>query len=214
LFPLVIGTLAICSSGCAKHESSTVPTATQSAAGACVQSYKSIADIPQGFYASGSPDYVEDFEDGAANNLKVEGPGLYITPKGKASTDSVDADDGAIDGHGSLGRSAWTDANAGNQQITLDAPATAVGVVLTDGLGRWIVDAFDSNAQLVASSAEVELVAPHTGETDEDTFVGFHHDTGIKVLVLRKVTPGASGLETDHIQYGSKGAGPTGGCAK
>jgi hypothetical protein len=157
---------------------------------------------------------LEDFEDGIANpeSFTITGPQLQIVPSTHPNVDSVDGDDGKIDGSGKNARAAWTDANAGDQEITLVKSAPAVGGVLTDGLGRWIVLAYDDSGILVGRSREVELFAPHGGETEEDTFIGFHHAPGIKRLILRKTVPGTSGLETDHIQFGALGSAAQGNC--
>ena len=171
----------------------------------CVVSYLSAADIPADFYASGAPTFLEDLEDNSIDGgLSITGPSFRIVAPG-FNADSVDADDGVIDGDGTGGRSAFTSAHSGDQVITFPSPQTAVGLVLTDGLGSWEVDAYDAANALVATGGTVELVAPHTGETAEDAFVGFHHGAGIAKLVARKTSAGNSGLETDHIQYGDAG---------
>ena len=88
--------------------------------------YVSTADRPAGF-ANGAV-LVEDFEDGIVDpaltiNGSVIGPG--------GLTDSVDADDGVIDGSGSGGRSAFS---GGSADVSFGAPfPTSAGMVWTDG---------------------------------------------------------------------------------
>ena len=64
--------------------------------------YLSFADSP--FKTLGTPVFVEDFEDGALNTLGVSTTTPAIFTLASALTDSVDADDGAIDGSGISGR--------------------------------------------------------------------------------------------------------------
>ncbi|MHC4745152.1 MAG: hypothetical protein ACYS8Z_24820, partial [Planctomycetota bacterium] len=101
--------------------------------------------------------YLEDFEDGALNTPGVTagGVGIYFPPSGGSSTDSVDADDGVIDGDGRWGRSLWA-AGLPGVTFTFDAAAlgglpTHVGVVWTDGLGDTIFEAYDGDGNFLAS---------------------------------------------------------------
>src|SRR5215204_4406309 len=81
--------------------------------------------------------YMEDFEDGLLNT-----PGVTVSPFTAAIavdgyTDSVDGDDGAIDGSGSDGHSLWSNFASSYFQFdfdagTLDALPTHVGLVWTD----------------------------------------------------------------------------------
>ncbi len=97
--------------------------------------YLSTSDIPANFYAGGSPTGLEDFEDGkldfgiTASAGAVTGPGSL--------TDSVDGDDGNIDGSGTNGRS-WFVADMGNMaSLTFTFSGTlptAAGIVWTDGV--------------------------------------------------------------------------------
>ncbi|MEO5958033.1 MAG: hypothetical protein ABIR80_02865, partial [Opitutaceae bacterium] len=65
--------------------------------------YTSSANIPAGLYAGGVPAFLENFEDGVLNGGITQIGGVPQGPGG--ATDSVDADDGSIDGSGTNGRS-------------------------------------------------------------------------------------------------------------
>src|SRR5512141_1045829 len=103
-----------------------------------------IADINAGHV------YLETFECG---NLTVPGvtpsSGTVIPPGFEGLIDSVDADDGVIDGSGLNGHSLFTTDGATGitftfNQTTLEAFPTEVGIVWTDGDTAVTFEAFDS----------------------------------------------------------------------
>lgn len=165
--------------------------------------YLSAADIPAGFYVGG-PTALEDFEDGVINFGIIATGGILSTPG--SLTDSVDGDDGAIDGSGNGGHSWLTDT-----PVTFSLPGlpTAVGLVWTDGLAPVIFEAFFSGG----GNAIIGPVTIHdgvvTGTTAEDRFFGLQDDRGVVAI---RIALGAGVVELDHLQFGiaptQNGPGP------
>jgi hypothetical protein len=161
--------------------------------------------------------FVEDFEDGLLNTpglsivSNLPGDTLFASAPG-VFTDSVDADDGVIDGLGRNGRSFGSSQNLANEAVgfTLNFAADSlgrfpshVGLVWTDGTGgiSKIAEFFDSHGTLLGSQSAVCGNGSFAGETDEDRFFGAVFASGIARMVIR--SPGASNsLEIDHVQYG------------
>ena len=92
--------------------------------------YLSAADIPAGFYLGGSPLGLEDFEDGSLDFGLTTSSGVIAHPGPIPGVDSVDADDGTIDGSGSLGHNLETVTGV---LITFPSAVTAAAMVWTDG---------------------------------------------------------------------------------
>jgi hypothetical protein len=180
--------------------------------------YLSLADSP----FSGLPFaqfYLETFEDGtlntpgvtAVNNnpsgspLGVAGPSLI--------TDSVDADDGVIDGLGRNGHSFCPSANDGGETLgstfTFDSTVlgrlpTHVGIVWTDGsmTAPTLFEAFDALDQSLGTIGPVDIGDnSFHGTTGEDHFFGVAYPGGISKFILRD-PGGINSLEVDHLQYG------------
>ena len=90
--------------------------------------------------------FLETFESGALATPGVTvSAGSVIGPGGL--TDSVDADDGAIDGSGTNGHSFFSGAGSTGITFTFDANVlgalpTQVGIVWTDGQGTTLFEAF------------------------------------------------------------------------
>lgn len=154
--------------------------------------------------------YLEDFED---NLLNVPGVASSAgNPTGPYGlTDSVDADDGIIDGSGTNGHSFYGGGAAGFT-FTFDANVlgslpTHVGVVWTDGAitNEVTFEAFDSNGGSLGV-----IIAPGIGDsnfyggTDEDRFFGVTDPVGISAIHIFNsvMSGGGSGIEIDHLQYG------------
>lgn len=158
--------------------------------------------------------HLENFEDGALNAPGLSAVGGSVLGPGRL-TDSVDGDDGAIDGSGTGGHSYYS---GGNQSLAFafDALAlgnlpTRVGVVWTDvgftlggqppGFGNVQIEAFDQ------ASASLGVHGPFPvgdgafdGGTAEDRFLGAIHASGISRLVI--TMPDSDDWELDHVQYG------------
>ena len=98
--------------------------------------------------------FFEDFEDGVLDMLGVSfntghviGPGFNV--------DSVDADDGIIDGNGNNGHSWFVVGSAGVLDVIFDAEALGglpswAGIVWTDGRDEVIFEAFDADGVSIA----------------------------------------------------------------
>lgn len=164
--------------------------------------YLSDADIPAGLYASGSPTALEDFEDCVLDFGITGSNGTPLSPPGggcpqqSANVDSVDGDDGTIDGSGSAGNS-WF----GSQTLdfTFSSPVTAAGLVYTDGAGPIRFQAYDAGSTLLGEIGPVTLDLPGAGNTADDHFFGVRYEGGI--AFIRIILGGA--VEVDHVQYGN-----------
>lgn len=171
--------------------------------------YLSFADSP---FNGGSFSYfhLEDME----NNFTAPGvtsAGGSITGPG-GITDSVDADDGVIDGSGVNGHSMFGDGSAGITFTfdagTLGSLPTSVGLVWTDGaaFNQVTLEAWDS-----ANVSLGTLVGDNIGDgnfasgTAEDRFFGVVNAGGISKIRMwnSQMTGGGSGIEVDHLQYGA-----------
>lgn len=166
--------------------------------------YLSFSNSP---FSGGSFSYfhLENFEDGVLNTPGAAGsPGNVTGPHMFA--DSVDADDGVIDGNGSLGRS-WFSLAAETtftfSAAVLGAFPTHVGIVWTDLGNNGLVsfEAFGPNGSSLGVIGPVFFGTDlTTGQTDEDRFFGVIDPNGISRIVLRPEI--AFGSEFDHLQYG------------
>lgn len=193
-----------------------IAAAAHSAAAAYVGPlpYLSSADRP--WIGTVFSDYiVETFESGtlSAPGVSVDhgvaaGPGPF--------TDSVDADDGAIDGVGTAGQSWYSAANSSItfsfDPIFLVGLPTHVGVAITDvgfttgavGIGNFVFEAFD------ASNLSLGVSGPFTfgdgsaqgGGTTEDRFVGAINLAGISRLTVTSLD--STDWELDHLQFGQR----------
>jgi hypothetical protein len=166
--------------------------------------FKSV-DFSAGYF------HLEDFEDGQLNV-----PGVTASagaPFGPGSiTDSVDADDGAIDGSGTGGNSFFSGAGSSGISFTFDNATlgslpTHAGLVWTDsGVGATITfQAFDAADQLLGTigpSSEPGVFPDNnnSGGTAEDRFFGWTDSAGIGRIFISNST---GGIEVDHLQYGS-----------
>ncbi len=172
--------------------------------------------------------HLENFEDGLVNT-----PGLAIvggSPIGPgAFTDSVDADDGAIDGSGSSGNSYLVNLS---QTVVINfdvgmlgALPTHAGVVWTDvgfaspqsGFALVTLEAFDANGVSLGTTTPVSLGDGSAfSATAEDRFLGARFGGGISRIEV--TCQGSTDWEIDHVQYGRAlgiyGAGcpGSGGC--
>ncbi|MBK9494649.1 MAG: hypothetical protein BWZ07_00584 [Alphaproteobacteria bacterium ADurb.BinA280] len=161
--------------------------------------YLSAADRPAGF-SSGTV-LVEDFEDGIVDPLLTIN-GSVIGPGGLA--DSVDADDGAIDGSGTNGRSAFS---GGSADVSFSAPfPTSAGMVWTDGGTPTDVtfEAFGPTGTSLGTHGPFTLGdSNNSGGTSEDRFFGAQDTGGISRI---RITHTSGGYEVDHITW-SDGSG-------
>jgi hypothetical protein len=195
--------------------------------------YRSAADSPFDLSGLGETFFLEDFEDGGLNtpgitSLPVEGPFPPIlagTVRGPGDmTDSVDADDGRIDGLGADGHSfqsngiviATSDPPINDRLIRFEfgsAPLggfpTTFGFVWTDGPPgvMAIMDFLDANGKQHRHLYEESLGdESRAGTTADDRFFGVLSTTGISRVDIRIVSVGneigPQFAEIDHVQYG------------
>jgi len=185
--------------------SSTVGT---SQAGAAVvfgpTPYFSSADIPAGFYEGGAPLVLEDLEDNSLHPSLAASQGMIIGfSQYGPLVDSVDADDGPIDGKGFNGRSWFRgegDAGVSFTYVGGGPLPTAFGIVWTDGGGAITFQAFDGNDVKIVDQVFNGIPdGLFTGTTEEDRFMGVTDPGGILRI---RVSNSAGGIELDHIQYG------------
>jgi len=158
--------------------------------------------------------HLEDFEDGSLNVPGVTASAGTVTSG--ITTDSVDGDDGNIDGEGSLGHS-WLSLTPNNTiEFTFDKDVlgdlpTHAGVVWTDvgfsthslgnGYGSVQLEAFDADGNSLGIIGPKE-VGDGTGapSVSDDRFLGVTHDKGISKIAV--TMPDSQNWELDHLQFG------------
>ena len=154
--------------------------------------------------------HLETFEDASFNTpgASASAGGVGSVVFGKPDHDSVDADDGAIDGSG-LGGDTYFFVT-GTTGITfsfnagvLGALPTNVGIVWTDGLNSINFEAFDAGGASLGTLAGNHADGSVVGQTAEDRFYGATYAGGISAIHISN-SGGAigGGIEVDHLQYG------------
>ena len=173
--------------------------------------YVSTSDSP---FQNGSFSYfhLDTFEAGwlSAPGVTVSG-GVVVGPG--TYTDSVDGDDGVVDGFGSTGHSYYSNWINSTLTFTFDETAlgalpTHAGLVMTDigynaptpYYGPVIFEAFDP---LGLSLGMLELMfgdGSDIGDANEDRFLGLFSSGGISAI---RMGTNNSDWELDHLQYGA-----------
>lgn len=164
--------------------------------------YLSLADSP---FDTSHPSFaVENFEDGILNiaGVTTDGPPSFVLGPG-GLTDSVDADDGQIDGLGQQGWSFFH--NPGAEGITFDfnpkvmgGYPTHAGIVWTDGEAEVYFQAFGPGGELLGTLGPVLLSdGSYYGTTADDRFFGAESPCGIARIKIWNL---AGGIEVDHLQ--------------
>ncbi len=170
--------------------------------------YLSAADSPFDF-SKGSDFLLEDFEDGLLDSLGLLGFGGEVRFP-SSFTDSVDADDGFIDGFGTDGHDYWAFADPKDgpaARFEFDPKALgglprSVGIVWTDGNvdAITIFEAFGPDGQSLGTMEFISLDDGRgQGETAEDRFMGVIFSGGISAIEVRA---DLGRIELDHVQYG------------
>ncbi len=169
--------------------------------------YVAAGDSPFDLFGPDSDFLLEDFEDGLLNTFGLVGFGGEIRFP-SAWTDSVDADDGSIDGFGLEGHNYWAFFGKGGPLARFEFDAKAlgglpaqVGLVWTDGniFATTFFEAFGPKGE---SLGVLELVLgddKHQGGTDEDRFIGIVFEGGISAI---EISATLGRIELDHVQYG------------
>lgn len=187
------------------------------AAGAALlhsSSYASFADSP---FSALTFDYflLENFESGSLAVPGVTASAGIVAGPGNL-TDSVDADDGSIDGSGVAGHSWFSAGMAGAIVFTFDSGAlgglpTHAGLVWTDvgftnaqnGIGRVQFEAFDARGNSLGEIGPTTVGDGNaSGGTAEDHFFGVIFEGGIAQIVLTSLD--SMDWEMDHLQFGRR----------
>ena len=126
--------------------------------------------------------FLENFEDGSLNTPGVTASAGNVLAAGTGNTDSVDGDDGSIDGSGLAGRSLFFISGGIGISFTFNAAAlpggalpTRAGIVWTDGGNPVTFEAFDAGGvslgTVTASHATPTSAAgpPRTASTASST---------------------------------------------
>lgn len=173
--------------------------------------YLSVSDSPFG----GATLFVENFEDGALNTPGATASGGWAPSIPGAFTDSVDGDDGSVDGSGTAGRSFYSGNTQPTLTITFDPIAlgglpTVAGIVWTDvgnvtngmlGIGGVTFEAFGPGGVSLGTVGPVTLGdGAADGGTAEDRFFGVADAGGIESITIRMSN--SLDWEVDHLQYG------------
>jgi hypothetical protein len=153
---------------------------------------------------------LETFEDHLFNvpGVTASAGGVTSVVFGPSIHDSVDADDGVIDGSGLLGDDFFSGSAGTGVTFTFNAGIlgslpTHVGIVWTDGGGNATVtfQARDTGGNLLCNtSSPLGNSSSNNGETDEDRFFGCIDNGGIASMFISD--SGGGGIELDHLQYG------------
>jgi hypothetical protein len=169
--------------------------------------YVKFADSP---FSGGSFGYffLEDFEDHLFNTTGATASAGGVTSVlfGPTFHDSVDADDGSIDGSGLTGDSYFSNSGAAGITFTFDGGVlgmlpTSAGLVWTDGAGTTSFEAFDQNGVSLGSIGPVFIAdGSFNGETADDRFFGATNAGGISRIFISNAS---GGIEVDHLQYGA-----------
>lgn len=162
-------------------------------------------------FAGGSFSYfhLENFEDHLFNTpgVTASAGGVTSVVFGPSIHDSVDADDGSIDGSGLQGDSFFSSGGSTGITFTFNASTlgalpTSAGIVWTDGGGTITFQAYDENGVLLGTLPGNHADGSVNGETAEDRFYGATNANGISKIFISN---SGGGIEVDHLQYGLNG---------
>ncbi|HEV8427371.1 MAG TPA: RHS repeat-associated core domain-containing protein [Pyrinomonadaceae bacterium] len=151
--------------------------------------------------------HLENFEDHLFNTpgVTTSAGGVTSVVFGPSAHDSVDADDGAIDGTSLAGDGYFSANAAAGIKFTFNAAVlgslpTHAGLVWTDGAGTVSFEAFDSQGVSMGVRGPFNLPdGSNFGTTAEDTFFGVYNRGGISAI---RILNTVGGIEIDHLQYG------------
>jgi hypothetical protein len=158
--------------------------------------YLQQSDTPTSFITG--PMNLEDMEDGMLNTQITASGGTILSSS--SLTDSVDIDDGVLDGSGVNGKDFFR-LNPANITFSFSNRPAAVGLVWTDGQQGTLVsfEAFDLAGVSLGVHGPFALGdANNNGGTAEDRFFGVRNATGVGSITISHTS---GGLEIDHIQW-------------
>lgn len=174
--------------------------------------YLQHGDTPAGFACDQCVLTIEDFEDNSLDPFLNIPNGEILPPNAMSGlpssvTDSVDGDDGSVDGNGNGGYSWFSGASGPDDNvitINFAEDVKSAGLVFTDGDSSSTnikLEAFDDMGMLLATIDAGDLAdGTFTGETAEDRFLGFQ-DTDGRIASLTLTMDLGLGIEIDHIHY-------------
>jgi len=155
--------------------------------------------------------HLETFEDHLLNvpGVSADHGGVTSVVFGPAIHDSVDCDDGHIDGSGLNGDSffvAGADVRFTFSAAVLGSLPTHAGIVWTDGGGGATItfEAYNATGQSLGTVVGHHADNAVNGTTAEDRFYGVVYSQGISAIRIRH---NSGGLEVDHLQYGGGESG-------
>lgn len=169
--------------------------------------YLQASDSPWSSLFGNGQFYLDDLEDGFLNT-----PGVTASVGAVLSTgnlrDSVDGDDGIVDGDGGDGNSFLHNNSVAGIRFTFSSGTygtlpTHAGLVWTDGnaTGTIRFEAFDGAGVSLGVITGNHATSGVNGQTDEDRFYGWVNSGGIGSVLISQ--SGSGGIEVDHIQYGA-----------
>lgn len=168
--------------------------------------YLQFSDSPFAGISGFSYFWLENFEDHLFNvpGVTASAGGVTSVVFGPSIHDSVDGDDGVIDGSGLKGDDFFSFNGAAGITFTFNAAAlgglpTHAGIVWTDGVNPITFMAFDGNGNLLGTLLGNHADNSFNGETAEDRFYGAINAGGIGSIFISN---GGGGIEVDHLQYG------------
>jgi hypothetical protein len=178
--------------------------------------YTSFADSPFSGLSVVSYFHLEKFELADPRTPGYSSPTSGFIAGASSLTDSVDADDGSIDGTGQAGRS-WYSANTTNtitfvfDAIALGTLPTHAGIVWTDvgevssgtmGVTDVTFLAYRADNTLIGNISGLGLGdGSASGGTAEDRFFGAYSAGGIARIDI--TVSNSVDWEVDHLQYGT-----------
>ncbi len=172
--------------------------------------YLQKSDSPFDMSGLGTTFFLDDFE-GPTRVAGVTPSTGSLVGFPMSIIDSVDADDGTIDGSGLMGHSWFSDSGSVGVTWTFDPETlgglpTEAGIVWTDGGGQVSFKAIAADGTTVlcdsgpVSDPGVFPDGSNNGETAEDRFFGVSDPGGIASIFLSN---SSGGIEMDHVQFGA-----------
>lgn len=170
--------------------------------------YKSRADSPFTGVVFASYNHFEDWEDGLVNTPGVTPSSTQLGTSFSGLQDSVDGDDGVVDGKCEKDGGTCNDGFAnGTFELTFDAAVlgalpTHVGIAWTDGNTGCdaVFEAYDAaDMPIGTKSAAAVGDGSNSGTVDEDRYFTVVHTAGVKKIVVKS---SSGGVEVDHLHYG------------